>query len=235
MRATAEIIRQAISYGLPLVLDADALYLLTQEPYKDLLNEDVSSPRDKTQQQQQQQQRTIILTPNAVELKRLKEAIEECSEGEERRRVQESYHGVIVVQKGQYDNIFFFSSLFNDGSLGTSRNNTIPPAAVMICKEEGGLKRSGGLGDILSGSIGTFLAWHQLMMKKQNNPSSTSDDISQLVLTGKEKLVPCWAACCIVKLATKAAYYKKRRAMTAPDVLEEIGEVVDKAITSHFD
>ena len=201
LRATAEIIRRAMSIDLPLVIDADALFLLTQEPYKDLLKAPTINPN-----------RIVVLTPNAVELKRLQDAVVNCTSDDEKRRIEESYRGVICVEKGQNDRIFFFSSLF-DGDNDYTNNLT-----MMVCQEEGGQKRSGGLGDILSGVTGTFLAWKKLV--------STS---------GTEELLPCWSACCVAKLATQAAFKKKRRAMTAPDVLEEIGPVIDKLLSPHFD
>jgi hypothetical protein len=145
MRATAEIIRQAMVYNLPLVLDADALFLLTQEPYKDIFK----LSQDSVQQ-------TVVLTPNSVELARLRDAISNCSSEDEKRRVEESYRGVVVVQKGHHDRVFFFSSIFS----GNNDNATsLLSPNMMICEEEGGWKRSGGLGDILSGTIATFLGW----------------------------------------------------------------------------
>jgi ATP-dependent NAD(P)H-hydrate dehydratase len=236
MCATAEIIRQAISlHNIPLVVDADALFLLTQAPYKDLffLPEGVMP-------------RTIVLTPNAIELKRLLQAINEASEGEEKGRIQQAYRGVIVVQKGQYDTVFFASSLFhNNGTIMLPEETVAENTSRLVCKEQGGLKRSGGIGDILSGSIGTFLAWDRLLTEPKCNtvittthdPSSATKTSRALVslLQEKEQLVPCWVACCIVKRATKVAYDKKRRAMTAPNVLNEIGAVVDKTITSVLD
>lgn len=201
LRATAEIIQRAMSIDLPLVIDADALFLLTQEPYKDILKAPTTNPN-----------RIVVLTPNAVELKRLQDAVVNCSSEDERRRIEESYRGVICVEKGQYDRIFFFSSLFHGDNVSTTKS------AMMVCQEEGGWKRSGGLGDILSGVTGTFLAWKKLVSA-----------------SGTEELLPCWSACCIAKLATQAAFQKKRRAMTAPDVLEEIGPVIDQLLSSHFD
>ena len=219
MRATAEIIRQALQCQLALVLDADALFLLTQRPYKDLLGV-VDGGADKM----------VVLTPNAMEFERLKVAIADCSTAGEREQVEESYEGVIVVQKGQYDRVSFMSSLWD------AKNDTGSSSpSVMICREEGGLKRSGGLGDILSGSIGTFLAWNQLLRNEHGeNPTTIPRDDELWLHVSVEKLLPCWAACCVAKQATKAAFSKKRRAMTAPDVLEEIGSVVDEILAPHF-
>jgi NAD(P)H-hydrate repair Nnr-like enzyme with NAD(P)H-hydrate dehydratase domain len=188
-------------------------------------------------------QRTIVLTPNAVELKRLKQAIDECSEGEEKLRIQQSYRGVIVVQKGRYDTIFFASSLFHNNTTTTPPEEYADDKTTsLVCKEQGGLK----------GSIGTFLAWDRLLTETKSTTTATAtatttQDPSTTTMTSQamlplpqhrieqQRLVPCWLACCIVKRATKVAYDKKRRAMTAPNVLNEIGTVVDETITSAFD
>jgi len=99
-------------------------------------------------------------------------------------------NGGIIVQKGLEDVIRI------DGS----------DDIELICKEQGGLKRSGGLGDLLAGTIATFLGWNDIM---DNSPA--------------EKQLSCWTACCVVKRATRKAFESKRRAMTAPDVLDKIG------------
>ena len=59
-------------------------------------------------------------------------------------------HGNIVVQKGGVDTI---------QHLG----------CTMQCKEEGGLKRSGDLGDVLAGTILAFMAWNVVLEKDVPN------------------------------------------------------------------
>ena len=74
LEATARIIQEARSRNLPLVVDADGLYLLTLDTYCDIL-----AGYDK-----------CVLTPNAMEQKRL--------EGFEKY-----WQGAIIVQKGHID------------------------------------------------------------------------------------------------------------------------------------
>lgn len=173
--ATARIIQHAMKQQLTMVLDADALYLLTVPRYRGILS-DYSN---------------VVLTPNVMEYKRLVGAQKDSE-------VSIIPKEAIVVKKGRYDEI-------QSGD------------RVLVCEEEGGLKRSGGLGDILAGTLGTFSAWSQIL--------STKEDPIDLQLA-------CWSACCVVKQATKHAFEKKRRAMTAPDVLEEIGPTFDSMTTS---
>ena len=166
-QATAKIIQEAQARKLPIVLDADALFLLTQKPYHDLLR--TTS--------------TVILTPNAMERKRL-------------QGLEESLKNCIVVEKGQCDIV-----RYQDETLS--------------CGEVGGMKRSGGLGDILAGSLGTLVAWNSIL-------------ISQGISSDKDLQLACWTACCFVKRATHHAFSQKRRSMTAPDVLAQLGTAVDQ-------
>ncbi|CAJ1918923.1 unnamed protein product [Cylindrotheca closterium] len=170
LQATAKIIQEAQARKLPLVLDADALFLLTQEPYHDLLQS--TSP--------------VILTPNTMERKRL-------------QGLEESLQHCIVVEKGQYDDVRYQDS-------------------TLSCGEVGGTKRSGGLGDILAGTLGTLTAWNSILT-------------SQGVSSEMDLQLACWTACCFVKRATNHAFAQKRRSMTAPDVLSQLGGAVDEMTT----
>lgn len=65
------------------------------------------------------------------------------SEGHETEicaRLARAFGGVTIVQKGPVDYI-------SNGK------------QILVCDLKGGLKRSGGQGDTLTGSLGTFLAW----------------------------------------------------------------------------
>ena len=88
--------------------------------------------------------RHAVLTPNVVEFARLCEAqgIDPAA-GDAREvcaRLARAFGGVTIVQKGQVDYI----------SNGES---------TVVCDVIGGLKRSGGQGDTLTGALVTFLAW----------------------------------------------------------------------------
>ena len=168
-RASARIIKSAMELDLWIVLDADALFMLTLDEYNGMLGE-----YDK-----------VILTPNQVEYQRLSNAVHAdlslITKG-------------LIVRKGAHDVITDL------GRCGT-----------LVCTETGGLKRSGGLGDILSGSIATFTAWNTILKSR----GCTVD-----------QQLSCWAACCVAKKATHHAFQVRRRAMTAPDVLSSIGHVM---------
>lgn len=77
------------------------------------------------------------------------------------------------------------------------------------------------IGDILAGSVGTFVAWHQILSSSKDKENY----IENLVLG-------CWMASCLTKRSTMKSFQKRKRSMTAPDVIEEIGDVVDEIASS---
>jgi len=187
--ATVEkVIEKAMEFNMPLVLDADALFMLSLKEYRNLLGELRGYDR-------------CIMTPNLMELRRLKEADSEEDANEKKSHSGNKY-GSIVVQKGNVDII-------------TQGKHT------MQCKEEGGLKRSGGIGDVLAGTISAFMAWNAILEKEKME--SNGCNIDEL---HHQRVFASWAACCTVKKGTNLAFQKKRRAMSALDVFEEIGGVI---------
>jgi len=87
-----------------------------------------------------------ILTPNIVEFGRLCKAKGIDSEGLEGAKGAEelakSFGGVTIVRKGNEDFVSNGEKTF-------------------VCDMVGGLKRSGGQGDTLTGCLGTFLCWRK--------------------------------------------------------------------------
>lgn len=131
----ARVLAAARERGMPVVLDADALAVVTKSP------ELVMGWRE------------VVLTPNVVEFGRLWKGVfpnrEEGGAGEEARSevaqveaLSRALGGVTIVQKGQKD-------LISNGR------------TTLVVDVRGGLKRSGGQGDTLTGSIATFLAWRK--------------------------------------------------------------------------
>ncbi|GMI07713.1 hypothetical protein TrVE_jg4989 [Triparma verrucosa] len=80
----------------------------------------------------------------------------------------------------------------------------------LTCSTNGSSKRCGGLGDVLSGLVVVFVSWFLKYSK--------AGDVS----------VALWCACAVCRESGRRAYGKKRRAMQAKDVIEEIGGVVEE-------
>lgn len=138
MQATcAAVISHARRRGIPVVLDADALMLVNNDP--DLVRG----------------WKEVVLTPNVVEFSRLAKALgvdealqaNSADPSQACAQVSRALGGVLVLQKGQVDYL----------SNGTD---------TWTCDLQGGRKRAGGQGDTLTGSIGTFLCWRAAYLDK---------------------------------------------------------------------
>lgn len=133
----AEVIRAARKANLSLVLDADALFTIQNDP--DLIRG----------------YEECVLTPNLVEFNRLAKALgvnassnptsdEDAKNG--CKAVAQALGGVVIVRKGRQDWISNGKHTF-------------------VNDLQGGRKRSGGQGDTLTGSIGTLLAWRKFYLE----------------------------------------------------------------------
>lgn len=193
--ATARIIQHAMKQDLALVLDADALWMLAQPKYRSILG-------DYTK---------VVLTPNVVEYKRLFPENDSNNTNDDDNdnttsslQQRQLLTHATIVQKGHVDVIM--------------RNGQ----TLMECHQIGGKKRSGGIGDVLAGTIGTLVAWHEILSsstRAKQHPHATEE--SSLALS-------CWTACCFVKRATQLAFQDKKRSMTAPNVLDQLGIAMDQ-------
>ena len=133
----AVIIRAAREANLSLVLDADALFTVQNQP--DLIKG----------------YKECVLTPNVVEFGRLAKALGVDSDGDANdadaekgcKDLAQALGGVVIVRKGRQDWI-------SDGD------------RTVVSDLQGGRKRSGGQGDTLTGCIGTLLAWRKLYLEQ---------------------------------------------------------------------
>ena len=200
--AVKEIVQEAMSRRLWLVLDADALYMLSIKDYRRLF-----CGYDK-----------VVLTTNVMEYKRLWDAHQQ-SDGT--NTWSEEFGNAVIIQKGKHDVISCGCS--STATVGTDdkTDNALEQGVQMKCQEVGGMKRSGGLGDILAGTVATFLAWNEILASKVGNDDTVPND------TIPTRVLACWTACCVVKQATKRAFDRQRRAMTAPDVMEDLGQTMN--------
>lgn len=138
----------ARSKGMFVVLDADALWMA---------GKDLSIIRG---------YRRAVVTPNVVEFKRLSEqaGIDPGAPASKRAAlVSRALGGVTVLQKGAKDIISVDTkgqaADLEESKLQGADENKEKIAETIEVDVEGGLKRCGGQGDILSGCVGTFLAW----------------------------------------------------------------------------
>lgn len=134
--------------GMFVVLDADALWMI---------GKDLSLIKG---------YRRAVVTPNVVEFKRLSEQVgidPKVPPAKRAGMVSRELGGVTVLEKGKQD-IISIDTTDDAADLKESRLEGVDvekekTEETVEVNVEGGLKRCGGQGDVLSGCVGTFLAW----------------------------------------------------------------------------
>ncbi|XP_041359018.1 ATP-dependent (S)-NAD(P)H-hydrate dehydratase-like [Gigantopelta aegis] len=188
MNVVTDIITQAKKRNLPIVIDADGLYLVTKQP--DII----------------EGYKRAILTPNKMEFIRLYEKMFGKKPSPEASVVEvkslcEKLGNVTICHKGQND-------IISDGK------------NVLVCCEEGSLRRCGGQGDLLSGSMGIFTHWtHQLDQQTTHN---------DLLKSCGPSLCAAYAACLLTRRCSKLAFQQHRRSMTTSDMIAVIQQAFEE-------
>lgn len=219
LEVVAEVIKEARSRSIPFVLDADGLLIVTEHPnlvkgYKD-----------------------CILTPNVMEFGRLAKAlgikvasqaeIAKSEDGDKTSKetdaceqLSKALGGVTIIQKGPHD-------VISNG------------VTSVVSDIEGGLKRSGGQGDTLTGSLGTLLAWRAAYHSKmwdsgekdnEKEAQNKADVVAELETEDLRMspvttlLLAAWAGSAITRECSRRAFLAKGRSMQASDLTDEVHE-----------
>jgi ATP-dependent NAD(P)H-hydrate dehydratase len=222
-KVVEQIVGEARSRSIPFVLDADALLLITEKP--DLIKG----------------YKECILTPNVVEFGRLAKAlgidtpsqadvqkeeqgkpmsdVEKTNKASEAcERLAQALGGVTILQKGPRD-------VISNG------------VTSIVSDIEGGLKRSGGQGDTLTGSLGTFLDWraayHKGLWDTDEIPSekvaqSKQEVEAELKDPGRKMspttslLLAAYAGSGLTRECSRRAFKAKGRSLQASDLTDEV-------------
>lgn len=141
-----------------------------------------------------------ILTPNVVEFGRLAKScgLEDLSKDPSKncQELAKILGGVCIIQKGPVDYI----------SQGED---------TTISDFKGGLKRAGGQGDTLTGSLGTFLGWRQVYHEGLW-------DIENPMTRPETLLIAAFGGSAITRECSRRAFEKRARALQASDLTDEV-------------
>lgn len=176
LKSTARIVESWRSEKKPLVVDADGLFLAGK--YPDILR---NYPG------------VLVVTPNVAEFPRLIKTFCETSVSDEDETAQAKYLSrelgpfSVILQKGREDVL-----TCGDGS-------------VWVVNGGGSPRRCGGQGDLLSGSLATFLYWSC----KTAPPE-------------KAGLVAAYGACKLIRDCNSRAFAEKGRGTITSDMLQYI-------------
>ncbi|KAJ0421799.1 Ribokinase-like protein [Aspergillus carlsbadensis] len=216
LKVVLEVMKEARSRSIPFVLDADGLLLVTENP--DLVKG----------------YKECILTPNVNEFSRLAKALGidvpslaqiTASEGDDKtsqeaeacEKLSNALGGVTIIQKGPHDVI----------------SNGI---TSIVSDIQGGMKRSGGQGDTLTGSLGTLMGWRAAYHNKlwdsgeeENSKEAQSKAEVQAELESEKRMSPvttlllvAWTGSAITRECSRRAYKAKGRSMQASDLTDEV-------------
>ena len=206
LNTTKEIIKyilEELNGKIPIILDADGLFLLGKDKeVQDLL---MKFPKGR-----------IILTPNVVEFKRLYGSVigngKDHQEGNELQGLEIAKRlKCIVVEKGYQDRIF-----------GCNGN-------MLVNEQIGSFKRVGGQGDTLTGTIATLLAFSRAMydFNIMNDTNNNIEDKTSELEWIDYAMLSCYGGCCVTRECSRLAFEAKRRAMQTTDLNDRVGEVYD--------
>lgn len=116
------------------------------------------------------------------------------------KRLANKLDNLTIVKKGKID-------IISDGN------------ELIINEMNGSLKRCGGIGDLLAGSIGTFTHWAHVGIDQEIKTMICKTDSSAL---DKPCIIASYAATTLIKQCSLKAFEKFHRSVLADDILQEI-------------
>jgi len=160
--------------------------------------------------------RKAVLTPNVAEFGRLCKRLNIDAQKDPDQAAQElsrALQGPTILEKGKVDRIAYSDE-------------------VIFSDEQGGLRRCGGQGDILSGCLGTFLAWAGVYSDgagKRDSPTGPPSG-SERIPEERLPLLAAYGASIIARTCSREGFKKNGRAFLANDMIQEVGP----AYSLHF-
>ncbi|GAA5838316.1 hypothetical protein JCM11251_003461 [Rhodosporidiobolus azoricus] len=148
-----------------------------------------------------------VLTPNVVEFGRLADKLgvnaSSLAPEDVASAVSRALQGPTIVQKGRADRITNGDETLVNESVGSSR-------------------RCGGQGDVLSGAVGTFLAWGKAYEEREGKDDD--DPIPPSSIT----LLASYAASSLTRTASRLTFAQHGRAMQTGEMLGFVGKAFEE-------
>lgn len=153
-----------------------------------------------------------------------------------------AFRGPSILAKGPADMILQPIICGNSNASG-SGNSTSAVSAVQLleCREVAALRRCGGQGDVLAGTLAAFLCWATKSdgvtggnTNSNANASSSGHGSSTGASQGAEAPGPyalaAYAACSVMRSASAAAFTAQGRGLLAGDIIPLLPHAVDRVL-----
>lgn len=123
--------------------------------------------------------------------------------------------GVAILQKGQSDIIAVNTEDARSRAAHEASKISGEQNEVIVVETPGGLKRCGGQGDILSGGVGTFLAWAKCYETGAFGDNS--------IPVSRMPMLAAIGGSMVTRTTSRRAFEKEGRSVVTQDMLKEIG------------
>ena len=217
--------------NIPLIYDADGVWFW--------VNINTKNEYDKNILEIINNNKKLIMTPNFTEFEKMckilgdkfkKENIEE-----QKKFIDEIYEDKEeIIKINDFINIEKYKEIFiNEINLCNEFNNNFilvkkgkcdiitDGKELYMIKNKGSLKRTGGIGDLLSGLINCYCGMINQRLKDNK-------DYNEKCIINHDILMKCCIfACYLCREASKSAFEKMKYSLTAPDIINEIPNIVN--------
>lgn len=215
MKQIAEIFKLVRSKDLPIIVDGDGIHALTESP-------------DTLKGYQH-----AVITPNAAEFRRL--YIKYLPDTEPPAMslpvddklvdfMQQNQTGGILeltdpLAKDTVElaNAMGGVTIIRKGPIDVISNGKI----AVYCSSQGALRRCGGQGDVLTGVIGSFLAWSSIREAKSNESKRDDHSLPGEVIAG-------YAGCLFVRQSAHNVFQRHGRSMLASHLVDEMEHIIEQ-------
>lgn len=217
--------------NIPLVYDADGVWfwvkINTENNYEKNLIDNINSNKK------------LVMTPNFTEFEKmckiLGDKFKHENIEEQKKFIDELYkqENEIIKINNITTNEKYHKIFLNEINLCNEfKNNFIlvkkgkcdiitDGIELYIVKNKGSLKRTGGIGDILSGLINCYCGMLN-QRKKENTEYNT-----KCLISHNELIKCCIFACYVCREASRQAFEKMKYSLTAPDIISELPNIIN--------
>ena len=221
--------------NIPLIYDADGVWFWVDINTKNEVDKNILEKINNNEK--------LIMTPNFTEFEKMckilgdkfkKENIEE-----QKKFIDDIYdkkfNGEKIIKINDFANSEKYKDIFiNEINLCKEFKNKFilvkkgkcdiitDGKELYIVKNDGSLKRTGGIGDLLSGLINCYCGMINQRLKENKEYNQ------KCLLTHDILMKCCILACFVCRAASESAFEKMRYSLTAPDIISELPNIVNK-------